>query len=264
MPYANNQGIRIYYEVDGKGKPLVMIPGLGGDIIGFKRIIPVLSKEFQVIAMDNRGAGRSDKPDIAYTMRMMAGDVVRVLDTLNVERAHIFGLSMGGMIAQHFALIYPQKLISLVLASTTMGGSHSIGFEKSKNTVNPQNLNGLTPEESARRHVSLIYSEKFITENPELVKQLITERMQNPPDPVGTLRQFQSADSHDTYDRLPDIKAPTLVLAGDEDKVINPDNSRILASRIPHSELAIITHGGHAITVMEESRKVLLDFLRRH
>jgi pimeloyl-ACP methyl ester carboxylesterase len=126
MPTAKVGDINIYYEIHGKGEPLVLIYGYVGHSGLWFRQIPTLSKKYRVIAFDNRGIGQSDKPDIPYTMAMMAADIAGLLDIIGIDAAHVFGISMGGMIAQHFALNYPQRVISLILGCTYCGGLHSI------------------------------------------------------------------------------------------------------------------------------------------
>jgi len=264
MPYAKVNEINLYYEIHGEGEPLVLIPGLAADISLFKRVIPVLSKEYKVIALDNRGAGKSDKPDFPYTIDMMASDIAGLLDTLGIDKVHIFGESLGGAIAQAFAFNYPQRLLCLVLACTAVGGSNVIGGEEILDAVSPDVWENLTPEESVRRTISILYTQKYIDENPELIEQLVSELLQNPPDPVGSARQYEVGATFDTYERLPEIKSPTLVLAGEEDKLVNPENSRIIASRIPNSELLIVKEVGHGLTRIKETHEMVLDFLKRH
>jgi len=113
MPYAKNGDINIYYEVHGEGEPLAMIMGYGGDLTRWSRILPYLSKDYKAIIFNNRGIGQTDKPDIPYTIKMMAADLAGLLDTIGIKAAHIFGVSMGGMKAQQFALDYPQKVVCL-------------------------------------------------------------------------------------------------------------------------------------------------------
>ena len=263
MPKVKVGDINIYYEMHGEGEPLVLIPGMAVSTSQFMRIIPALSQNYQVVAVDNRGAGQSGKPDTPYTFGMMANDLAGLLDESGIKAAHIFGVSMGGMIVQHFALGYPEKVISLILGCTTPGGPHSIGFEEAQNTVNPERHKALTVEESARALLSNLLTKKFIDNNPELVEELVALYLKNPPDPVGRVRQFQAGFSHDTYESLPDIKAPTLVITGDEDKLIPPENSTILASRIPNSKLVILEGVGHGfyMEALENTAGTILDFL---
>ncbi|HEY93402.1 MAG TPA: alpha/beta fold hydrolase [Dehalococcoidia bacterium] len=263
MPYVKVNDINMYYEQHGQGKPLVLIPGIGSDSSNFAQVIPIFSQYYQVIAIDNRGAGKSDKPDYPYTIEMMADDLSGLLDELGIDKANVFGLSMGGGIAQEFALKYPEKVISLILGCTACGGSHAISLEGTATTLDSIGANtSLTPEERVKSVMSLLYTQDFMEKNPDLIKEIALQA-KNPPDPTGWARQQEAISSADTYDRLPNITMPTLVIVGEEDKMIHPDNSRLLASRIPDSELAIIKNAGHALTVLEETQKTVLDFLDR-
>ena len=262
--YVDVGGFNMYYEIHGEGEPLVLIPGAGDNTSQLKHTISAFSRNLRVIAVDNRGAGKSDKPDIPYTIDMMADDLAGLLGHLNIKKAHVLGISMGGMIAQQFAVKYPEKVISLVLGATNCGAVHSIGFDESRDFVDPKGLLAGTPEEIARRVISMIYPKRFVHDHPTLVEELVRERVQNPYDPGGIQRQISAVDSFDSFNDLPSINSPTLVIAGDEDRTINPDNSRLIASRIPGSELAIIQGVGHGLTIMDDTRKVILDFLMRH
>ena len=126
MPKVRLGNVSIYYEEHGQGDPLALIMGYGGSSEWWSRQVPHFSQMFCVITFDNRGTGQSDKPNMPYTMEMMAADLAGVLDAADVDAAHIFGISMGGMIAQHFALLYPDRVISLVLGCTTCGSGHSV------------------------------------------------------------------------------------------------------------------------------------------
>ncbi len=126
MPIAKVGDINLYYEVHGKGEPLVLVIGYTSDGSQWGHIMDKLAEVYRVIVLDNRGAGRSDKPKIPYTAEMMAGDIAGLLDVLGIGAASVFGFSMGGMIAQEFALNYPGRLINLILGGTTCGGSKGV------------------------------------------------------------------------------------------------------------------------------------------
>ena len=118
MPIVKANGININYSVTGQGEPLVMIMGLNAPQSGWNDQIPLFKKYFQVITFDNRGAGKSDKPQGPYSIRIMADDAAALMDCLGIKKAHIMGMSMGGMIAQEVAINYPERMMKLVLAST--------------------------------------------------------------------------------------------------------------------------------------------------
>jgi pimeloyl-ACP methyl ester carboxylesterase len=267
MPKVKVGDINIYYELYGKGEPLVNIPGAGGTMDGFYRHIPVYARKYKLVAYDPRGAGRTDAPDIPYTTEMMADDLAGLLDAIGIDSAHIMGASMGGMIAQQFALRYPQRVRSLILACTKFGGPHEIPVDAEilDYWEHPKQL---SPEDSIMQGLRLQMSQEFIDKNPDLIKQIITKALESPPpvNPQSGMRQVQAIIGHNTYDRLPEIKAPTLVIQGDADRMSPVGNARILASRIPNAELVILKKMGHAfiIEAFDESNRIMLDFLKRH
>src|SRR5215470_17969608 len=126
MPYAENDGTRIYWEEQGAGDPVVLIMGLGYTHEMWHRLAPALAKQYRVISFDNRGVGQTDAPPGPYSMQAMAADTVAVMDAAGCGRAHVFGISMGGMIAQELALRYPERVRSLILGCTACGGPHAI------------------------------------------------------------------------------------------------------------------------------------------
>ena len=267
MPKVKVGDINIYYEVHGKGEPLVNIPGAGSTMDGFFRHIPVFSREYRLVAYDPRGAGRSDAPDIPYTTEMMADDLAGLLYAIGIDSVHILGGSMGGMIAQQFALRYPQRVRSLILACTKFGGPHEIPVDAEilEYWEHPKQL---SPEDGIMQSLRLQMSQEFIDKNADLIKQIITKALEAPPpvNPQSGMRQVQAILSHNTYDKLPEIKAPTLVIHGDADRMSPVENGRILASRIPNAELVILKKMGHAfiIEAFDESNRIMLDFLKRH
>lgn len=268
MPAAKVGDVNIYYEAHGKGEALVLIMGYGGSSAWWFWQVPVFSRQFRVIAFDNRGTGQSDKPDMPYTMEMMAADVAGLLESIGVGAAHIFGVSMGGMIAQHFALHYPEKVISLVLGCTMCGGPHSIipDTEAMSALFDMERLQSLTPEEMMRDLLPFLFSQEFIDSNRVFFDQFIAKTTEYVTPLHSYVSQAAAIGEHDTYERLPEIKVPTLVIAGDADRLIPVENSRLLASRIPKTELVILKNMGHGFWVEAEAEanKVVLDFLRRH
>ena len=268
MAIAKVGDINIYYEMHGKGEPLVLIYGYAGHSGLWFRQIPILSEKYRIIALDNRGAGRSDKPDIPYTMAMMAEDIMGLLDIIGIDTAHIFGISMGGMIAQHFALNYPQRVISFILGCTTCGGVQSIQPEPESMAAlfDFERMAKMTPEEITRQAVPFCLSQEFIEKNPDIVERRVAKSLEYLAPPHGATRQAAAIMGHDTYELLPKIELPTLVIAGDNDRLVPVENSRILASRIPKAELVIIKGAGHEFFIenAEESNKIVLNFLRRH
>src|ERR1700746_440904 len=126
MPFAEKDGTKIYWDEQGHGAPVLLVMGLGWASNMWHRTRPVLAAHFRTIAFDNRGAGRSDVPPGPYAIATMASDAAAVLDAAGIERAHLVGASMGGMISQEFALQYPKRVMALVLACTLPGGQHPV------------------------------------------------------------------------------------------------------------------------------------------
>ncbi len=268
MPTVKVGDISIYYEIHGEGEVLVLVMGYGGSSGQWFRQVPGLSHEYRVVAFDNRGAGRSDKPDVPYTMQMFAQDIARLLEALAIDAAHIYGVSMGGMIAQEFALRYPERVISLILGCTICGGAHTIPPDEEAMMVlfDMERMKRLTPEEAARELLPFLCGQEFIDNNPDIVEQWIANSVEYVTPLHGYQRQGEAIMGHDTYDRLPQIKVPTLVISGSTDRLVPVENSRLLASRIPDVELVILGNAGHGffIEAAEEANMAILDFLGRH
>ena len=267
MPIAKVGDINLYYEVHGSGEPLVLIMGYRASHVGWFLIQDKLASEHRVILFDNRGTGRSDKPEIPYTTKMMASDIAGLLDVLDISAACVFGHSMGGAIAQEFALNYPDRLNTLILGGTTCGGSKAVSPtpEAIAFLLDPE-LAKLPVADRLRATIPWVWNKEFVDNNPVAMERYIALASEYPTPPHAIVSQQNALLTHDTYDCLPDIKAPTLVIAGSKDRIVPFDNSKLLASRIPNAELAIIENAGHEYfdDSAEKSSKIILDFLRRH
>jgi len=268
MPRVKVSDISLYYEVHGNGEALALIMGLGGGLPWLFPQVQAFSKQYRVVAFDNRGTGGSDAPDIPYTMEMMAGDLAGLLEAIGVKTTHIFGISMGGMTAQHFALLYPEKVKSLILGATTCGGTRRImpDMEAIKVLFDMDHMQKLTPEERARETLPFVFSKEFINNNQALIQQLLAKMVGHVTPLHGYMRQAAAIMGHDTYQRLPEIKVPTLVIAGDADKLVPVENSRLIASRIPNAELVILEKMGHGFNIeaADTVNDAVLRFLRQH
>ena len=269
MPKVTVNGIHIYYEIHGQGEPLVDINGGGQsvDFLSVQALIPIYSRDYRFVLFDNRGAGQTEAPDISFTTQEVADDLSGLLDAIGIDSAHIRGFSMGGMIAQMFALRYPEKVRSLILACTYCGGPHSVPVtQEMLGIMDLERTQKMTPEEIARETLSIILTKEFIQKNPVLYGQLLASLTEKAREFAATFAKQKAASlNHNSYERLPEIKAPTLVIAGDSDNSIPVENSRILASRIPNAELVILKNAGHLLVEAgEEPHKVILDFLKRN
>lgn len=267
MPTAHINDIDIYYEIQGEGEPLLLICGLGADLTSWFELMPHLVAGHSVIAFDNRGAGRSEKPDIPYSMELFCDDAAGLLDVLAIERAHVLGISMGGMIGQNFGILYPERIISLMLGCTRPGGTHSIlEDEETRAHMEPERIEEMSQEERFRSMLPYLWGQEFIDTHPDLIEEFIRLRLEYPADPVGYARQIAAADAHDVWDRLPQITAPTLVIHGSEDKLIPAENGRRIASQIPGAELVVMEGLGHGFADEKpaEVATILNDFMGRH
>jgi 3-oxoadipate enol-lactonase len=266
MPYANANDISIYYEVHGEGgAPLILIGGYAGDIAGWPpEFVEKLAARHRVILFDNRGTGHSGKPDSPYTMSMFAADTVAVLDALGIEQAHVLGVSMGGMIAQHVGLNYPERVRSLILACTAAAAV------KGPNAVlpDPAIMAELAKPPSGDRAQDirngwpLNFTEHFITTHADFLERRLQAKLDYPAPPAYALqRQLQAiVVTHNTYDRLPEIGCPVLIQMGTEDQLLPPINSRIIASRIPQARLIEYRGCPHGF-IEEATEQVAADIL---
>lgn len=247
-------GVRLYHEVHGSSvaPPLILLEGMGGDIPGWRRNIPRLAERLRVIAYDFRGNGNSDEPPGPCTMATFVEDTLALLDALGVDRAHVYGQSFGGMVAQELALTAPERVRTSILACTHAGPAHAVRARDAK-----------VPKGEPWR---AMYAPGFPDEHPEHVAEDLRVGAAQPRHPVGGRRQWEAMQGFDSYDRLPDLSVPTLVLHGTEDLAIPVENARVLAERIPGAELALLEGAGHLYHSErpEEADAIVLDFVGRH
>lgn len=258
MAFAQNQGAKIYWDQQGEGAPLLLIMGLGWTSHMWYRSRPVLATQFRTIAFDNRGVGQSDVPPGPYPIVLMASDAAAVLDAAGVERAHICGMSMGGMIAQEFALQYPRRVRSLILGCTAPGGPNAVQAEREviQLLLAPRG----NPEEMAKAITPYIYDPG--TPDARKEEDLAVRRPWFPT-AEGYLAQLQGIMAWEAYSRLPQIAAPTLVIHGESDRLVPPENGRRIAARIPNTKLVMIPHASHIFPTdqQEDANRAMLDFL---
>ncbi len=265
MPKVRVGDINIHYETRGDGEPLVLIMGLGGGSSLWWRQVAFFSPEYHVVTFDSRGVGLTDKPDMPYSMDMLVDDTAGLLERLGIASAHVYGVSMGGMVAQEFALRYPRLVSSLILGATTCGGGHAV-MPRQETLQELFNIMTLSPDEAVRVSTSVTFSATFIERHPEKINEWLIKGAESPPSPMGFKRQAEAVAGFDTYDRLQQIGAPTLILAGTTDQLIPSENSRILASRIPNAKLVLFEGAGHGYLweAEEQANRVVRDFLRQH
>src|SRR5260370_26393775 len=267
MPKVQGGDVNLKYDLHGMGEALLMIMGLGASSAAWDpELVEDLAPNFRVITFDNRGTGQSDKPDAPYSIEMLADDAAGLLDKLDVSRAHVFGVSMGGMITPEFALRHPARTATLTLGCTTAGGTHSVPPPPESLKILTAPREGVSPEEVIRRGWPLAYTPKYIAENRAALEAAIPRLLKFPTPPFAFQRQLEGTYTLKTFDRLPEIKAPTLVITGAADVLIPAKNSEIIASQIPGAKLHLIAGAGHAF--MSEGRpefmKVFIPFVKSH
>jgi 3-oxoadipate enol-lactonase len=259
-------GLKMRYEIRGSGDPLALIMGFSGSSRGWgEPFLGRIEKRFKTVLIDNRGTGESDKPDAPWTMTDMANDIAAVLDHAKLERAHIYGISMGGMIAQEFALKHAARVRGLVLGCTAPGMQHGAPND-------PENVAKLMPdpslsaEQQARRAFSVACGTAFLNSKngQAFIDQQIADMGKYPITPLNTYtRQFEAIQGWNPWDQLGQIKAPTLIFHGDDDRLLPHANAEILHSRIPGSKVHILKGIGHMFfwEAPEESVRVPADFI---
>lgn len=225
---------------------MLLINGLGSDHLEWLFQVPAFEPHFQVVVFDNFGTGKSDVPPGPYTTARMADDAVALLETLGIRRAHVLGVSLGGMIAQEVALRHPGRVDRLVLACTAPGGSLSIRPSEAAMAVF-QGAGRGNPEAEMRRMMPYLYSDAYISERPEEIDDFIRRRLENRTAPEGYVAQLSAAVTHDAADRLGRIGARTLVITGDADRLVPPENSLRIAERIPGATLVVLPGAPHRL-----------------
>lgn len=263
MPKQCINNVNLHFELQGDGSPLVLLHGLQGDMSNFDRMMPTLAERHRVLAFDQRGSGWSDKPAEPYTMALYADDTARLMDALGIERAHVLGMSMGGMIAQEFALRHAERLNGLILGCTTPGGPKAAKLETGAREQTYEKVD-LPAEERARRLAEAGLTQTFLRSNRRVLNELIEARRKRPLNVDALERRMAAIDAHDAFDRLGDIRAPTLIITGRPDSIINADNSQILAERIPNARFEVLEPAGHLFWMEKphQTMDLVLAFLQ--
>jgi len=276
MPVVRVDDINIAYIERGRGEVVVLVMGLGANKESWFRNIPALSRHYRVIAFDSRGVGETDRSGEAYTMARMAQDTVGLLDALKIERAHVVGVSLGSMIAQEVAIRFPQRVNKLVLAATTPGMSDAANREMwdKKNAEICRNV-GMGDDFDKRimndpASIDTVQIMVGLTKNAfnrvifRIPMTLGARYNFKKVGPAGILDQLRAVSKHNTIDRLNQIKAQTLVMAGTNDKIVPIEFSRVVAQYIPNCRFVEFKRGSHSF-FMEMSKhfnKEVISFLQ--
>ncbi|WP_280441585.1 alpha/beta fold hydrolase [Nocardia brasiliensis] len=256
MPHAKAaDGVRLAYQTAGAGTPLVLLAGQANNHHWWDGIRTDFETRYRTITLDWRGTGDSDKPDEPYSTAGFAADVVAVLDDLGIERAAVYGTSMGGRVGQWLAARHPDRVRALVLGCTSPGGRHSVerGPEIRQSLIQPDAT-------AARRALlELMYTPEWLARTPGPFTTLGDPEMPA----YAKRRHLVASNKHNAWEVLPEIGAPTLVVHGTEDRFNPVANAPLLAERIPHARMRLIPGARHAY--FDEFRAVasplVLDFL---
>ncbi len=255
-----SDGARLYWEEHGAGPPVLLIMGLSFTHEMWFRVLPTLVSRCRVILFDNRGVGRSSVPNGPYSIRQMARDAAAVLDAAGVTRAHVIGASMGGMIAQELALRFPARVGSLLLACTSHGGL----LARWPRFVRPR---GIKWGEAERRERELALAPLLYSCNTPLerIHEDLDVQCRSEWSYKGFLNQFGGILMWSSYLRLPSIQVPTMVVHGDSDRLVPPQNGKIVAARIPGARFHLIPDAGHLLTTdqPEACKRLMIEFLRQ-
>jgi len=254
----------MYYDIQGSGEPLILIPGFASGAWSWSWQIESLAKDFKVITFDPRGISRSPITEgETVSISMIADDVVALLDKLSLPNAHILGISFGGFVALDFVLRFPKRVNRLVLASTSFGGPNHVA-PSMQVLAAFASTDGLNTAERIRKYLTVAFSPEFVESNAEDVDRFCEMREQHFVPRDVYMQQLQSALSFDVEDQVPAIRAETLVVTGDKDVVVPTQNSRNLAAAIPSSQLEIIEGTGHMAFVEKapEFNRIVATFLK--
>lgn len=261
MPYLNIDNVQIYYEVHGSGPPLLLINGITADTRQWKPLIDRLKEDFQMISFDMRCSGKSDKPTKAMSIEQHAHDAATLIKHLGYKKIHVLGFSMGGMVAQQMALLYPNIIDRLVFLSTapSLSGPHPISSEA---------YQMMHAKEFSTELLHTIYQTIFGPRYRKSVsvKAYIQTKLadDNPQSPEAYWNQLQALKKHDFVNRMGQIIHPALVIAGNCDTLIPPENSSWLCDHLPHAKLKLFDDVGHMIPLEcpETLAKTVKQFLR--
>jgi pimeloyl-ACP methyl ester carboxylesterase len=251
----------VRFETSGEGPAVLLIMGLGLPGAAWWRTVPVLARACRVLTFDNRGSGRSQDPTGPLTIAAMAADAVAVLDAADIAHAHIYGISMGGMIAQELALRYPDRVGGLVLGATSPGGAAATPPDAATVAFLARRA-ALGDEEGRWASVPYVYSARTRRVGGQRIGEDFARRREYPFSLGGYMAQLAAAAAHDAFSRLSEIRAPTLVVHGAEDRMVPPKNGRTLAAAIPDAELLLVNDAAHLYTTDEPAAdEAVLRFL---
>jgi len=258
VPTVRLGDLELHYTERGSGPPLLLVPGIPAIASDWDPLAERLSDSRRVIAYDNRGSGGSGVTPAPYTTVQLATDAVALLDALEIGRADVFGMSLGGMIAQEMALGWPERVDRLVLGCTHCGLAHAAPPDREAGRAF-----AMETDDWPQRMRALAQFAFAPGVNAELLRRFIEKKSADVQDLEGYRGQIAAVLAHDTYERLPGIDAQTLIVTGDSDRVIPAASSEVLRDRIPGSRLEVVAGTGHLFFLErpDDSLTLLREFL---
>ncbi|BDR91710.1 alpha/beta fold hydrolase [Vulcanisaeta souniana] len=259
---VTRDGTSIYYEIDGEGEPLVLIEGLGYASWMWIKQRP-LANNVKLIIYDNRGVGLSSKPDRPYTMDDFINDLEDLLNYLSINRAFLWGVSMGGMIAMYFAYRNPGKVKGLILGETNFGIKSLPPSKEALEVLMQPPRPGIDRKQALIDRMRVAFSRNYFGAHKDEIERIAEIRMKFEEDPKAYNNQLAAVLTFDFRDKLPSITIPTLIVTGDEDYVVNPQNSYIMNQLIPNSRLVILRGAGHLAIIERDDdyNRLVLNFI---
>jgi pimeloyl-ACP methyl ester carboxylesterase len=262
MPIIKANGINLYYETQGEGQTLVLISGLGGDHLFWDPHVKSFAKHYRVLTFDNRGIGQTDIPDTPYSMEMMADDLAALLDHLEIKKAHILGFSMGGAIAQTFALRYSTKVDKLIICGSfaKMNSQIRLYLDAVLHTY----IEGVSAQRFYELILPWLFSVHYLDKAENREKMAFNPNEPYPQPLHGFKWQYLALREFDVMTKIKSIKAPTLVIAGEKDAMAHLEDAHLIVQNIPNASLQVIPDTGHLFNYENENlfNKSVLDFLK--
>jgi len=265
MPHTKVGDLNIEYYLEGSGPPLLMIMGMGGQASSWgEPFLAKLRPQFTIVRFSNRGTGSTDKPGGEYSIRLLAEDAAGLLQGLGIPKAHVLGISLGGMIAQELVLNHPQVVQGLVLGCTTCGARRGVTMP-AETVARFGGIVNLPMKERIKQFWNITITPEFIKTGAAFLDAIIAKHIDTPTPLETFARQMGAGQAFDSYDRLSQIEAPTLIIHGDRDALIPAGNADVLASRIDGAQLRIVPGVGHMFfwEKPEESANAIVEFLAK-
>lgn len=259
VSFVETEGAQLYWSSYGNGDPVLLIMGLSFTHEMWFRLLPAFTTRYRAVVFDNRGMGRSSVPMGSYGIPLMARDALAVMNASGIDRAHIVGASMGGMIAQELALQHRDRVRSLILGCTSHSGLWG-RWPDLRTLPLFRNFPALTRIERERALIPLLYA---TTTPRDRIEEDIQIRAACNWSADGFRRQFTGLLLWTSYRRLPNLRIPTLVVHGDQDRLVPVQNGQVIARRIPGARFELIRDAGHVMTTdqPEACSRVMMQFL---